>query len=153
MKDVYIVDIDGTLADLSHRLHFIQSDPKEWDAFYDACDEDKPIWGVISVIQALTDARYAIVFVTGRPERVRNETNKWLRYNGLLINTQTLTRHPLIMRADGDHRPDTEVKKELVEKLIADGYRIAGVFEDRPSVCRVWREMGFTVFQMTDKEF
>lgn len=29
-----IFDIDGTLADCSHRLHWIQSKPKNWNAFF-----------------------------------------------------------------------------------------------------------------------
>jgi hypothetical protein len=57
------------------------------------------------------------------------------------------------MRRDGDHRPDTLTKRELLDKIIADGGVVAGVFEDRPSVCRVWREMGLTVFQMNHEEF
>ena len=28
-----ICDIDGTVADCSHRLHWIQSKPKNWKAF------------------------------------------------------------------------------------------------------------------------
>lgn len=29
-----IVDIDGTVADLSHRIHFIEGEKKDWDSFY-----------------------------------------------------------------------------------------------------------------------
>lgn len=145
MSVLYVVDIDGTLADLSDRLRFIQNEHKDWDAFFDNCDEDKPIWDVITVIQSLgREAR--IIYVTGRPERVRIKTFRWLnRYN--------LPPGQLIMRKDGDHRPDTEAKKELVESLLAQGERISGVFENRPAVCRLWRSMGFTVFQMTHEEF
>lgn len=28
-----IVDIDGTVADLRHRIHFIQGEKKDWDAY------------------------------------------------------------------------------------------------------------------------
>ena len=38
-----IVDIDGTVADLRHRLHFIQGEKKDWDAFYSHAGEDSPI--------------------------------------------------------------------------------------------------------------
>ena len=30
----FIFDIDGTLADASHRLHHIQNGNKDWDAFF-----------------------------------------------------------------------------------------------------------------------
>lgn len=148
----YIVDIDGTLADLSHRLHFIQKDPKDWDGFFDACADDKPIRNVIRVVRTLGlcplggENLPQIIYLTGRPERVRRETQIWL-------SQQFLPTGKVIMRKDGDHRPDTQAKKELMESIIAEGGTIVGVFEDRPSVCRVWREMGLTVFQMTDKEF
>jgi hypothetical protein len=35
MTGCYLFDIDGTLADLSHRLHYIKpaGGPKNWDAF------------------------------------------------------------------------------------------------------------------------
>jgi len=34
---IYIFDIDGTLADVSHRLHYITGETKDWDAFFAAC--------------------------------------------------------------------------------------------------------------------
>ena len=86
------------------------------------------------------------VFATGRPERARNATYQWMMKNSVPGGI-------LMMRKDGDHREDTVVKKEFMDELLANGHRIAGVFEDRPSVVRVWREMGLTVFQMTHKEF
>lgn len=48
-----IVDIDGTVADLRHRLHFIQGEKKDWDAFYSHAGEDSPIESVINVINSL----------------------------------------------------------------------------------------------------
>jgi hypothetical protein len=77
---------------------------------------------------------------------VRRETQAWLRQ-------QFLPDGDVIMRRAGDHRPDTTAKRELMDKIIADGDTIAAVFEDRPSVVRVWREMGLTVFQMSHEEF
>lgn len=145
----YIVDIDGTLADLSHRLHFIQQEPKQWDAFCDACGDDAPIHDVIDVVRQIGlygQVIPQIIYLTGRPERVRGQTQGWLR-------KFFLPQGEIIMRKDGDHRPDTIAKRELMDRIIADGGRIAGVFEDRPSVCRVWREMGLTVFQMKHEEF
>lgn len=45
-----IVDIDGTVADLRHRLHFIQGEKKDWDAFYARVSGDFPIESTLSVI-------------------------------------------------------------------------------------------------------
>ena len=36
---LYIFDIDGTLADNTHRLHFIQGEVKDWEGFHNASGE------------------------------------------------------------------------------------------------------------------
>jgi phosphoglycolate phosphatase-like HAD superfamily hydrolase len=144
----YIVDIDGTISNLKHRLHFIDKDREggtDWDAFYEACDKDEPIQPVIDVLLCLYHAGSELVFCTGRSYSVKGKTMGWLSQRGFLSAE-------IVMRANGDHRPDTIAKKELLESLIAEGKQIAGVFEDRPSVCRVWREMGLTVFQVGSGE-
>jgi hypothetical protein len=150
-RPTYIFDIDGTLANLSHRLHFIEGETKDWDGFFAACEDDEPIQSVIDVARAVAFYEWQhkntkILYLTGRPERVRGNTIRWL-------NAKGLPPGDLIMRKNGDHRPDTEAKRELMEKIVAEGGKIVGVFEDRPSVCRVWRKMGLTVFQMNDEEF
>lgn len=153
MGKAYIFDIDGTLADLSHRLHFIESEPKNWDSFFDACDRDKPIDSVIQVLRSVAwpsreaaEENPRIIYLTGRPERVRAKTKKWLEDN-------TCPSGLLCMRVDGDHRPDTVTKKELIQDLLKMNCEVVGIFEDRPSVCRVWRNMGLTVFQLKHEEF
>jgi len=139
----YIFDIDGTLADISHRLHFIEGDNKDWDGFFAACSDDKPIQDVIDVARAVglfMKPTPRIIYLTGRSDAVRRETQEWL------FQKHFLPMGEVIMRKAGDHRPDTQAKKELMAKIIAAGDTIAGVFEDRPSICRVWRGMGLTVF-------
>lgn len=42
MQKTIVFDIDGTLADLSHRRHHVESRPKNWDAFFEDISEDKP---------------------------------------------------------------------------------------------------------------
>lgn len=80
-RDCYLFDIDGTLADLTHRLHHIQPPlmadghygPKDWDAFFAACKDDKPILHICDLARTLSS--YApIVLVSGRSDRVRIET-------------------------------------------------------------------------------
>lgn len=49
-----LVDIDGTIADIIHRLHFIQGPRKDWPAFFDAMDKDEPIPEMIELVKALS---------------------------------------------------------------------------------------------------
>lgn len=156
MTDAFIFDIDGTIADCSHRLHFIIK-PKDvvlrpyevwsgdYDSFYSACSEDTPIDNVIRVLKAIKDSGVQVLYVTGRPEKCREKTLAWLnKYVG-----QT-DGDCLYMRTDGDHREDFDVKREIYESKIRDNYRVAGVFEDRLSVILVWQRLGLTVFRVGD---
>ena len=51
----YIFDIDGTLADCSHRLHYISGENKDWDTFYKECVNDKPIMDVVEILWSLQE--------------------------------------------------------------------------------------------------
>lgn len=58
----------------------------------------------------------AVLLASGRPEDYRAATETWLSRFGL-------ARHAaLLMRADGDFRPDAVVKREIYETTIAGHY-------------------------------
>jgi hypothetical protein len=144
---IYIFDIDGTLADCSHRLHFIQQKPADWDSFFLACVDDEPIPEVIAVARAMFSTAQ-LFMLTGRSEAVRMETVNWL----------TCERVPcdlLLMRKNGDHREDCIVKSELLDEVRKrfPEEEIAGVFEDRKQVVDMYRAKGLRVFQVADGNF
>jgi hypothetical protein len=141
----YVFDIDGTLADITHRLPFIQKEPKDWDAFFDACSEDKPIQHMIEVARTLYRCD-AVVFVSGRAERCRKKTEVWLMEHLWFSNR-------LYMRGNGDHRPDNEVKSELLDQLLADGYEPQLVFDDRKVCVDFWRSRGIPCAQVAPGDF
>ncbi len=146
MRTCYLFDIDGTLADLSHRLHHIQKDPKDWDAFFSACPDDAPIEPICELARALSSAA-PIILVSGRSERVRMQTDFWIKVRAQVLFSA------LYMRRDGDHRPDNEVKSDLLDQILADGYRPIMAFEDRTSVVRFWRSRGIPCAQVADGNF
>jgi hydroxymethylpyrimidine pyrophosphatase-like HAD family hydrolase len=145
---IYIVDIDGTLADPRHRLHFIEQKPRDWDAFFAACQEDSPITDVIATVRALE--RVAQIFLaTGRSEVCRLQTVNWLnRHVGIAYSW-------LLMRREGDHREDNIVKSEMLDRIldVRQLKDIAGVFEDRKQVVDMYRKRGLTVFQVADGDY
>lgn len=143
----YIFDIDGTLADCSDRLHFIQQEKPDWDAFYAACLYDKPIKNVCNLARKLRNTTQ-LVFLTGRPEKYRKQTIHWLAHyvcNGKIPH--------VIMREDGDHRPDYVVKEELFHKYIEPDYFPQGIFEDRKQCVDMWRSLGLTCYQVADGNY
>lgn len=141
---IYIFDLDGTLADISHRLHHIQQDKPNWDAFFAACTEDEPINEIITILKNLT-GNHLIHIVTGRNEDVREETEAWLTKHRIHVDG-------LHMRKSGDRRPDIVVKYEWLQKFPHAG-EIACVFEDRQGVVDMWREEGLICCQVAPGDF
>lgn len=140
-----IVDIDGTLANNKHREHLIQGVPKRWDMFFDLCHLDTPIQPVVDLVKVLMQY-HQIIFCTGRPARVGDMTAKWLHGHGLV--------GPIIMRDDGDHRPDHVIKLEMLKQLIE--YRQSApefVLDDRDSTVAMWRKEGIVCLQCAPGNF
>jgi phosphoglycolate phosphatase-like HAD superfamily hydrolase len=146
MDHCYIFDIDGTLADLTHRLPFIQQTPKDWDGFFAACPGDRPISHVIQLAKDLAAANALICYLSGRSDQVRDETIAWLADHGCPSGK-------LFMRKAGDHRPDHQMKTELLEALRAEGFEPIMVFDDRASVVKMWREIGVPCAQVAEGDF
>lgn len=146
----YIFDLDGTLADISHRLHFIEGEKKDWDAFYNTCDKDKPIQNTLDLLTDLYFSACAnIIILSGRSDAVKEKTIKWLKDNlGIVFFT-------LYMRKAGDHRPDVEVKQEWLDEWLKHHNKeeITGVFEDRKQVVDMWRKNGITCYQVAEGDY
>jgi hypothetical protein len=145
---IYLVDIDGTIADLTHRLPLIQKEPADWDAFYMAAGEDKPIWEVITVVRALFDSGQRVIMSSGRSEISRAITVEWLRQ-------YRVPYHGLYMRKANDHREDNVVKSELLNNITSDNptLTVGGAFEDRQQVVDMYRARGLRVFQVAPGKF
>jgi phosphoglycolate phosphatase-like HAD superfamily hydrolase len=151
MKRCYLFDIDGTIADLSHRLHHIQKEPKDWRAFFAACADDEPIPHVIELAKRLW-ATVPIIFVSGRSDECRDETMAWLETHGFGSVGKRHERF-LYMRRAGDHRPDNLVKAELLDAILADGFEPIMAFDDRDQVVRMWRGRGIPCAQVAAGDF
>lgn len=144
-----IFDIDGTLANTSHRLHFLTQEKKDWDGFYAECKNDKPISEMVNLLNLIL-TECPVVFVTGRPEKCREDTLEWLEHNTDVSFTDYKVE--LYMRKDGDHRPDWQVKEEILKELQKD-FEIHMVFEDRKQVVDMWRRNGIRCLQVDEGDF
>ena len=140
----YIFDLDGTLADDSHRWHHVQRSG-DWDSYYAQCPFDKPIQHVVEIAKALHAAKFEIIIVTGRSESIRAETEQWLLQHGVLFRE-------LIMRKRTDRRRNSELKLEALEQLRQRGYLPLMVFEDLPAAAARYRSAGVPCAQVADPE-
>lgn len=140
----YLFDLDGTLADCSHRLHHIKGARKNWRAFFAACSRDGPIPHMVELARHLMKVE-TVVFVSGRSDEVREQTLEWLKGHGL--------KGPLYMRRAGDRRSDFIVKAELLDRVIRDGFEPIMAFDDRDQVVKMWREKGIPCAQVAEGDF
>ncbi len=137
-----ICDIDGTLANVKHRIHLIVNPEGkvDWPAWDALAHLDTPFAWCVELIRAMKARGTEIIFLTGRGDRCREATTAWLReYVG-----DWATREPLIMRDNKDFRKDTIYKTEAFEQQIAPHYNVLFALDDRDSVADMWRELGIT---------
>lgn len=141
MNRYVIFDLDGTIANLDHRLHFLKdSAPQDWEGFFQACDGDILNEWALSLAYALDMDGYQIVIVSGRPERTREKTKAWLDKHAFPYFELVL------VRKDGDHAPD-ELLKENWLKQFTGREEILFVVDDRQKVVDMWRENGLVCLQ------
>lgn len=141
-EKVVIFDLDGTLADIDHRLHFVQGDSKDWDAFYAACVDDTPKQNIIELLNCMNDAGHGIVISSGRSAQTLEATNQWLKKYGVVYDA-------IYMRPEGCYVPDQALKKAwLDEGKFGPKENILFVVEDRDRMVQMWRGAGLTCLQV-----
>lgn len=151
----YIVfDIDGVLADCSHRLKYIQGKDKDYDKFYsdEEIMKDRLILDITDIIIALgnfddytgvdEEDQSRIIFVSGRNRKCLSSTIRWLEKNlNVYINEDNL-----FLRSENDYRPSHEVKKNLIEKHI--GFEnILFAFDDDDKVNEMYKKHGVICYK------
>ena len=155
MKPLYIFDLDGTLALIGHRRHYVERPrgEQDWKAFYAACDNDEPNEPVIDTMERLRESGADIWIFSGRSDEVREKTIQWLA-NQTSFMTWDLDGPMLTMRQGGDYTPDDVLKKRWFDDmLISDKARLVAVFEDRDRMVKMWRDAGVPCFQVATGEF
>jgi predicted kinase len=136
-RPIVICDVDGTLANNTKgRSPYDES----------KVHMDEPYEVIVKWVNNLTHyelpgvPEYQVIIVSGRSTRCAISTEHWLS------SRVTYTR--LFMRMGSDRRPDVEVKQDILNGILAKvpKEQIAFVLDDRPSVCRMWKENGLTVY-------
>lgn len=146
-KGYVICDLDGTLCNIEHRLHFLKSkkpngdEYKDWRGFFGAIVGDELRTEVLDMLKAYKAEGYNIVFVSARPDTYRGETQRWFTMQGIDLHDG------LLMRPESDGRVDVEVKQDIYDKYFKDK-KVHKVIDDRPSVIRMWRENDLDVIDV-----
>lgn len=141
-----VSDLDGTLFDVRHRLHYIADkvgNKKDWGAFYRAMRDDpviKPMRDLLIVL----NTEYDVHFSTGRPEEYRDLTEKALRDIDLRYGWR------VHMRKDKDYRRSDIIKLEHLIQMREDGLEPIVAFEDEPRCIEMYRANGVFTFALPE---
>lgn len=147
MSKIIVVDLDGTLCNSAHREHLAKAG--QWEEFHSLLMEDQPwpdVQDLLKLLEIKTDlGETFIIGLTGRNERYRNTTIKWLAEHDVLLDS-------LLMRHDDDYRSDHELKPQLLEEFLKDTQQSSDdvwfILEDRDKVVEAWRDAGYSCFQV-----
>jgi hypothetical protein len=143
-EEIVIFDIDGTLADVSERIHHLRKVPQDWEAFFEGMAQDKAVRSMVRLCNLLYSSGLRVILCSGRGEEHRAETVGWL-------DRQGVNYHALLLRAAGDRRNDVIVKREMLVGI--DKRRVLFVVEDRSRVVEMWRSEGLVCLQCAPGEF
>jgi predicted kinase len=134
-----ICDLDGTLAHMNGRNPYDAS----------TCEDDILNNAVEQCLYGMATLGHRIIFMSGRDDKYREQTMAFLRKNDIL----DWCRPELHMRATGDNRKDSIVKRELYEAHVLGKYNVRFVLDDRDQVVELWRSLGLVCFQVAPGAF
>jgi len=138
-----VFDLDGTMADIKHRLFTIETKKQDWDSFRALCHQDEPIRQIIQVCQAMYKAYHYVEIWSGRAEKTRDLTEAWLE-------AHNVPYHALRLRPGDDDRRDVDVKEGW---LRAEPCSIDLVFDDRKRLVEMWRRNGVRCCQVAEGDY
>lgn len=126
-----VFDVDGVVADVRHRLHHLHR--RKWNRFFAEAGAD-PLLAEGARLVADLAREHEIVWLTGRPEWLRDTTLAWFAAHGL-------PAAELHMRSDGDYRPARLYKLGVLNRLSGRG--IAALVDDDAEVVDAAMRAGY----------
>lgn len=139
-KRARILDVDGTLCDVSSVRHHVLKprDEKDFDAFHGGSLHCPPNQMAIDYAIETVSLGMTPVVVTARMEAWAELTRHWLAKH------MPVDFDGPFHRAEGDRRSDRIVKLEIL-RYLRRHYDIRGAIDDNPEVIALWESQGIPV--------
>ena len=123
MPQAVVFDIDGTIAQMGDRSPYD----------YSAVSKDTVNENVAEMIDVLHKQGKHIIIFSGREDSCQDDTVKWLNDYGIHFDE-------IHMRATGDQRKDSFVKRDMIDQFIIGKFYVTQWFDDRDQVVKMVRE-------------
>lgn len=155
-----IVDLDGTLCNIDHRLHHVRTEGKKnWKTFSEGLSQDTPNAWCADLVSLIHNSRNTLVYCSGRSEEYRDKTIAWLKQHNLYWqcvennNVGIPIAEHLYMRPNGDYRTDWIIKETILDFELLTKFDIVFAIDDRQQVVDLWRRRGITALQCSPGDF
>lgn len=132
-RKAILVDLDGTLVNVSSIRHFVEEGQKDFDAFHRASMDCPPNFQVIDRMKHFSAKGFATVIVSGREAKFRRLTEFW-------IAMWEVPCDDLIMRTTGNCKSDVDVKRNMFH-VLKNKFEIVEAIDDRQNLLDMWQEL------------
>lgn len=141
MRSAVIFDIDGSLANVSSIRHYLnrfdekkRRNVKDFNAFHAESVNVPPHDHVVNAAQVAKMLGHDVIVVSSRRHMWRHHSAWWLAMHSVPSDA-------LFMRGNDDHRPDYEVKRDILA-MIRKAWNPIHAWDDNPAIIRLWAEEG-----------
>lgn len=136
----FIFDIDNTLSCSKHREYLLEV--KDREEYYSRIIHDPVVESTRLIANALYNSNNTIIICTGRPEKYRDLTRRWLEANDIKY-------HDLYMRQPSfQYVKNAEAKRIMLEQIKLANFNPIAVFEDNTLSSQMWLSQGLIVYEV-----
>ena len=138
LKPAIIIDLDGTLAEVDHRI-------KDGKCDHTKIKDDEYNKAVREIISKFQDSHNIVLF-TARHTDWRNATKRWCWDNFIIFDA-------LYMKLPHHKGPDYLVKYQMYKEFIEGEYDVLFAIDDNNNVVKMLRDLGITTLQIRNTEY
>jgi len=147
-KKARLIDVDGTLADVSSVRHYVlgkAKGEKDFEAFHNAAEHCPPHDVAVEYMLETVRMGAINVVVTARMETHLDTTKRFVDRVARFEDGSPIPYDgPLHARREGDFRSDRVVKLEML-RYLRRSYDIIGAIDDNPSIVELYESAGIPV--------
>ncbi len=150
---IIICDLDGTLCDISRRIHlhpaYAGADGTH-KAFHSSHRSDKVIEPIRDLLRmsACTGEIYTYL-LTGRPDDYFESTKEWLAHHQVPYFKLRMRR----TSGQEGHASETGYKSSVYKQEIKPNYETMLAIDDRDKTVAMWRGLGIVCLQCKEGEY